>query len=351
MRSGPPLRAAIVGAGLMGRWHADAVTRAGGAVSVIVDPDGHKAASLAARHPGSHTMAALGEVVQGGRVDVVHVCTPLETHEALATQALQGGMHVLVEKPLAQSAAHSGALLQLAEARGLLLCPVHQLLFQPGVRRAQEALPAIHPLLHVDTIACSAGASDNSDEARDHSADAILPHPLSLLARMLPEPLSSVQWSLHQPLAGELRATGSTASVSLSLVVSMRGRPTQNMLHLIGEHGTVHVDLFHGFHVVEGAAVSRAHKIAHPFLLAGDTLRAATANLALRTVHREVAYPGLRELICRFYRAVRREAPPPITAGEILEVAAAADTLGRRRQAQAPGASVVCGATLHRAPH
>jgi predicted dehydrogenase len=234
---------------------------------------------------------------------------------------------VLVEKPLAPTATATAKLLDLAAARGRLLCPVHQFLFQPGVLGAQSALPAIGPLLHAEVVSCSAGADGCPDGERDRVAAEILPHPLALLARVLPAPLAAADWHLDHPAAGELRATGSLGGCSFTILVSMRGRPTTNVLRLIGERGTVHVDLFHGFHVVEAGAVSRARKIAHPFLLSGATLRAATRNLLSRAARREVAYPGLRELTRRFYNAVRRGAEPPISPRETLDVATARDAL------------------------
>ncbi len=325
------LRAAIVGAGLMGRWHADAISRVGGTVAVIVDRDWPRACALAARHAGCRAVADFSAVTRDRAADVAHLCTPLETHEALVMQALQAGMHVLVEKPLAQTAAATAALLQRAETQGLLLCPVHQLLFQPGVLHAQQACHTIGPLLHIDFIACSAGADGRSPGEHDRLIADILPHPLSLLARMLPERLATVAWHVQHPMAGELRATGTDGTLSVSVLVSTHGRPTANMLRLIGRKGTLSVDLFHGFHVglqvSERWAKSRMYKIAHPFLFAGGALYAATRNLVSRAVRREVAYPGLRELIQRFYRAVRQEAAPPISTREILDVATVRDHL------------------------
>jgi len=311
----------------MGRWHAEAIARAGGIVSVLVDSDCRRAASLASRHAGAHVIASFEDAARLGPVDVAHVCTPRETHESLARQALQAGMHVLVEKPMTPTAGATAELLQLADSRGLLLCAAHQLLFQPGVLRARAALHSIGPLLHVDAVACSAGADNHADHERDRVAADILAHPLSLLARILPEPLAEVDWRLQHPIAGEVWATASVGYVSVSVLVSMRGRPTRNTLRLIGGRGTIHVDLFHGFHVVEGGTVSRGRKVARPLMLSAATLRAAATNLVSRAFRREVAYPGLRELVRRFYRAIERGNGPPISSRELLDVAATRDAL------------------------
>ena len=114
---------------------------------------------------------------------------------------------------------------------------------------------------------------------------------------------------------------------SVEILVSLGGRPTRNELRLIGEHGTVFIDFFHGFAVVEGDTVSRAHKIAHPFLEAGATAGAAAVNLANRALRSQPAYPGLRELLTATYAAIRDGGPPPVTPGETLAVARARDRL------------------------
>src|SRR5260370_21086015 len=111
------------------------------------------------------------------------------------------------------------------------------------------------------------------------------------------------------------------------MLISLNGRPTVNALRLIGEHGSAQIDLFHGFCVLEHGAVSRTHKIAHPFLQSGATLFSAATNLISRAARSESAYPGLRELIRRLYEALRTRGKPPITPSETLDVAAARDNL------------------------
>lgn len=320
-------RVAVVGAGLMGGWHADAVARAGFRVAAVCDPDERRAAALAARHPGALVFTDPGAALTREVADAVHLCTPLPTHAPLAARAMDAGLHTLVEKPLAVGAAATGELLAHAARQGVLLCPVHQYVFQPGALAAPAALAAIGRLLHVDATACSAGAEGGDDAHRDAIAASVLPHALSLLARLAPAVLAGATWRVLRPRAGELRADGVGDGVTVSLMVSMAGRPTTNTLRLIGERGTVHLDLFHGFAVRERGEVSRRRKIVHPFLLAGGTLAAAAANLAGRAARREPAYPGLRELVRRFHEAARDGGPAPIPPEETMQVARAWDAI------------------------
>ena len=324
-----PLRVAIVGAGLMGRWHARAAERAGGIVAVVIDADDARGARLAAKYGARHTRSIAdisGRPADSG-VDVVHICTPLETHASLARTAIDVGAHALVEKPLTSTVSETSALLQHAEARGVLLCPVHQFLFQRGVRQVLAARTAIGPVLHVDAVACSAGGGDDGEAARDRIAADILPHPLSLFTAVLDQPVAGFSWSVQRTSAGELRASAAAGNATVSLLVSMSGRPTANSLRVIAARGTAHADLFHGFAVVERGNVSRVRKITHPFAFAGAMLGATSENLARRALARETAYPGLSSLVAAFYAAARGEAPPPISPAQTLDVAQARDAV------------------------
>jgi predicted dehydrogenase len=327
MTSPGPVRAAILGAGLMGRWHARAVKRAGGSVAVVVDPDASRAVDLARAHRAGYART-LGEAVSSGAsIDAVHVCTPLESHDALAREAIELGLHVLVEKPLVATAAATADLLRCAGERGVLVCPVHQFPFQRGVRALVAALPAIGPVVHVAAITCSAGGENSDADGRGRIAADVLPHPLSLFSAILGVPVASIDWQVSAPAPGELRAWGGAQGATLSIVVSMSGRPTRNAVHVIGARGSAHADLFHGFLVRESGAVSRARKIVQPLAHASATFGAAVGNLARRAVAGESAYPGLRTLVAEFYAAIRGTAPPPISVAQALDIAIARDAI------------------------
>jgi predicted dehydrogenase len=317
--------AVIVGAGLMGGWHADAVRRSGHRVAAVVDVDLSRASALASRHPGARAARSLADVVAPGRV--VHVCVPLERHAGLAATALDSGCHALVEKPLAASAAETSALLERARASGRMLVPVHQCLFQRGAERARRVLPSLGPVLHVDAVACTAGADGRGDAWRDRLTVEVLPHPLSLLARLVDGAVDGVAWQVARPAAGELRVTGALRGASVSLLVSTHGRPTRHALQLVCAGGTLCLDLFHGYAVLSRGATTRAGKLVLPFVEAGRTLTAAAGNLAGRAARRESAYPGLRALVAHVYAAVDGGGAPPIADGETLAVSRAVDAI------------------------
>jgi predicted dehydrogenase len=310
----------------MGRWHANAIRRAGGRVSFVVDPDLSRAQALARRY-GAVAVADVHDIDCRGQVDVAHICTPVETHYALATSLIPAGLHLLIEKPLTRSAADTARLFELASAQRVLVCPVHQFLFQTGVMAAGKSSAAIGPILHLDYIACSAGAAGRAADVADTIAAEILPHPLSLVRRLLVESLAEVEWRVLRPRAGELRIIGQRGDVSLSMLLSMHGRPTENSLRLIGERGSVAVDLFHGFAVRFPGDVSRWRKMSQPFTSAGVTALAAATNLALRATRGEPAYPGLRALVGALYDSIATGAPSPISPNEAVDVAVARDRI------------------------
>lgn len=330
------LQGIVVGAGLMGRWHAHAVRLAGRTVAAIVDDDLPRAQALARRH-GARAARTLAEAVHDGTHagTVVHVCTPPASHPALTATALELGCHAIVEKPLAGSAAEVAALLAHARRVQRLLVPVHQYLFQTGVRHATRALPSLGAPMHVDAVVCTAGAEGRSGADRDRLVIEVLPHGLSLVARLVHPAVDAVDWCVLRPGAGELRVAGILAGATVGFVVSTHGRPTRSGMTIVCERGTVALDFHHGFATVVRGSATRRFKVAHPFIAAAQVLWSATVNLGGRAARGETAYPGLRELVGRTYAAAEGGGPAPVPGEEVLSVARALDTLRERARAAA----------------
>ncbi|MBA2461717.1 MAG: Gfo/Idh/MocA family oxidoreductase [Actinobacteria bacterium] len=318
------LRAVVLGAGLMGRFHAAAIASAGGTLVAVVDPDLDRARTLAG---GAEAFASL-EGLRGREadIDVVHVCAPLPVHVELIEQAIALDAHTIAEKPLAPDAAATAALISAAEERGLMLVPVHQFLFQPGIQRLLTGRQRFGTLVRCLFESTTAGA-DTTGFDPDELVHEILPHPLALFSRFAPVPLEELEWLVVRPAPGELRAIAHASGTTFEIVISTRGRPTRARLELVGTRASAQADLYHGFAIVDRGAATRLRKATRPFTLAAATLGHAGGNLAVRVARGETAYPGLRELVRRTYDAVASGSPPPIAPRETLAVALARDAI------------------------
>lgn len=322
------VRVAIVGAGLMGTWHARYARRAGGSVVAIVDPDRAAAASLQREFPSARVLSGLPSVLDG--IDAVHICTPAATHVELTEHVLRAGRHALVEKPLGSTAAEAARLVALAGAGGLMLAPVHQLPFQRGLRRLVADRSRLGDLVHVAWATASAGGEGRSGAARQTLLLEILRHGSSLF-RALGVTVPPEAWLILDSSSDDLALTATHCRTRLEISISLRERPRRNELLVKGTLATGYADLFHGFAVVERGGLSRADKAIAPFRNGLARLAEASGNLAWRAWRREPAYPGLRSLIEAFYRSVREGAPPPISAEEIVEAAALMEHLAAPR--------------------
>jgi predicted dehydrogenase len=320
------MQVAIIGAGLMGRWHSHYARQCDASICGVVDPN-RSAAELQRQFRGAAPFKDLQALLRECKPAVLHVCTPAATHEQIIEEGLAAGAHLLVEKPMAPSARITERLLAQAQERGLLLVPVHQFAFQDGVLRAASSLEKIGKPLHVDAVFCSAGGSQMREEQFAGLIADILPHPLSVLDRFFPGIPSEIEWTTIRSAAGEWRTIGVARGISISILISLQGRPTEASFRVIGTSGTCRLDLYHGFGVTETGEVSRMRKIAHPFSLAARTFGAAGRNLVLRAARNSPAYPGLRRLIGEFYEAVESGSRWPLSPQHTLEIAKIRDLL------------------------
>ncbi|OLM18629.1 MULTISPECIES: Gfo/Idh/MocA family oxidoreductase [unclassified Pseudonocardia] len=95
--------AAVIGCGDVAPVHLDAIAREAGIELVAVcDTDPVARAATAERH-GVPGYADHRTLLARARPDVVHVCTPHDQHVPVALDALDAGVHVLLEKPLAHT--------------------------------------------------------------------------------------------------------------------------------------------------------------------------------------------------------------------------------------------------------
>jgi len=137
------LRVGIVGAGLMGKWHAHAARNAGGEIVGVADTNRNQAVQLAKRHQTAQSFGDLREMLDQKSLDVLHICTPTPSHHTVAEFILQARVNLFIEKPLATTAAETIHLYDLGAENNVRLCPAHQFAFQNGVQRAKKLFPSM----------------------------------------------------------------------------------------------------------------------------------------------------------------------------------------------------------------
>lgn len=134
-----PVRIGVAGCGLIGRRHVD-VVRIGPhcALAGIADPD--PAVAEHARAIGAAHFASITDLIASERPDAMIVATPTQRHLADALACAQAGVHVLVEKPLAESSEASWALVEATRKAGVVALVGHHRRYYPVVREARRIL-------------------------------------------------------------------------------------------------------------------------------------------------------------------------------------------------------------------
>lgn len=322
------LRVAIVGAGLMGRTHMQTARRLGATVVGVVDQDPRAATALARAIPDAQAADSLAGLIADRGFDIAHVCTPPDSHRDIGLVLAKARIAAFIEKPLADTADETRAIVKAFASSGVLLCPVHQYAFQPAVDKALAHIPKLGRITTVSFDIVSAGGKNPDD--LDRTVAEILPHPLAILQRLCPAiELGELEWSVSRAEAGEWVVLATHGTVQIVISISMSSRPTNFSTRLRGTNGSIEINNFHGYAIFLPGAVSRAAKIRAPFVAAGKHLTVASGNLLIRAATFESAYPGLRTLTRKFYDAVssgeRRAAP--ISDGDIIGLAIARDMI------------------------
>lgn len=321
------LRVVIVGAGKMARHHAAAVgaSEVSATVVAVADPSRDARDAMLQVVPDARSFASLTEALGAVSADVVHVCTPPRTHEALALTAIDAGCHVYVEKPFAADEAEARRILEAADARGVRVCPGHQLLFERPAREAWELLPALGGLQHVESYFAFRPVRGRGGQAPVREEEQlldVLPHPTYVLIEAFEAAGISGATEIVSLNVGEgtLHAVLRRGSLTGSLVVTLTGRPVDSYLRLVGTNGALQADFVRGIVLRQiGPGASGIDKLLAPYRTARQLSLGTTGAMARRFAGRRKSYPGLREIFEAFYAHITGNAEAPVSVNSLLE--------------------------------
>jgi predicted dehydrogenase len=137
-RAVKPLRAAVIGVGYLGRYHAQKYAALKDVELVAVADADLPRALQVARDCGCRAVDDFHAILHD--VDVVSIVVPTERHFEVARDCLEAGLHVLMEKPVTRTVEEAEALIRLADARNRTLQVGHLERFNPALLAVQEVL-------------------------------------------------------------------------------------------------------------------------------------------------------------------------------------------------------------------
>lgn len=128
------VRVGVIGAGALGYHHTRILREVPGAKLVGFHDSNAERTTMVASELGVDAFASLESLLD--QVDAVTIAVPTPAHFAVATPALERGLHVLIEKPIAATLAEADALLATAKRTGAVIQTGHVERFNRAVRGA-----------------------------------------------------------------------------------------------------------------------------------------------------------------------------------------------------------------------
>lgn len=350
------MKVALVGAGRIGRVHANAIRRQPGIERLVIcDPDGNAAGRAASDFGAAASYDDVERMLDAEQPNVVHVCTPPATHAPAALAALAAGAHVLVEKPMVLGSDEVAQLAAELRDRPGALCVDHNFLFEPEMITARTwvaegsigEVVSAEMFYGVDSLPGEVGPGSWSQALPGGRFTDLLPHGLYLLMHYLGD--------VRGVSARRGRRLSASSATELGVLldcerglgtvrVSLASAPWELGLTIRGTAGTIRVDLARQRAVVARHRGRGPRKVAQ-IVLALD-LAAQNAVGAVRRITGKLdgklgGYPGMRTLISRFYASVRNDLPPPVSFDDGARVVAAIErvrsSLDERGGSSRPG--------------
>jgi predicted dehydrogenase len=315
------VKVGVVGVGHLGRRHAQILARAAQANLVGVYDLDQKKTQRIAQECDAAAFDSLDSLLDS--VDAVTVVVPTVAHHEVAAAALANGTHVFIEKPISTTLAEADELIQLAKKAGVILQVGHIERFNPAVR----ALAGIdlQPMF-IESHRLSPFDPRGTDVAvvldlMIHDIDLILSLVKSPVQRIDANGVSVVSSEIDIANARIQFANGCVANVTSSRISQKKMRK----MRLFQPNAYISIDFLQGMSEIFRLASTGDPSEASPVVLGQIDAGARPRQIVYERPTPPEGDPLQLELES-FLRAVRSEAPPPVSGEDgrrALEVAIA----------------------------
>jgi len=178
-------------------------------------------------------------------VDAVTVTVPTDMHYEVAQKCLRAGKHVLVEKPIAESANQGKKLVNLAQSQGVVLSVGYLFRFNNAIKKMKEIIPMIGGIEYISCRYIHSTKPPRKDSGVIMNLGIHVFDILNFIIGQVPETVVAQKKNVLHPDFEDsasmlLRYTDFFAMVELSCMHPEKARD----LWIIGEKETVYVDYF-----------------------------------------------------------------------------------------------------------
>ncbi len=190
------LRTAVVGVGYLGRFHAQKYAQLPGSQLIAVADASAEAATRVAQELNVEAVSDYRDLF--GRVDAISIAVPTPLHHEIACAALERGIHVLVEKPIATTVAEAQEMVATARKHRRVLQVGHLERFNPAIVSAVQRMTAPR-FVESHRLAPFKQRGTDVSVVLD-----LMIHDIDLIQELVGEPIESIDAVGAQVFSGEI---------------------------------------------------------------------------------------------------------------------------------------------------
>lgn len=310
------LKVAVIGVGAMGRNHARVYWDLAGVELVGVADASAEAVGAVARRYGTRAYTDYRRLLDEQRPDAVSIAVPTVDHLDVASEVIERGVHLLIEKPIAFSTDEAERIIALAARSGVRLMVGHIERFNPAVvaLRARLKDGQLGRVFQIDARRQGPFPARVKDvgvviDLAVHDLDVMRYISGSEVARVYAETERRIHSTREDLLTGLVRlADGTVGTLTINWLTPTKIRE----LYVTGECGMFRVDyLTQDLYFFENATANGS---------GWETIHMLRGVSEGRMIRHVVAKKEpLRAELEAFLAAVRGERPVPVTGADGLQ--------------------------------
>lgn len=335
------MKVGIIGCGVAMEHHITGILSSEGAELVgCCDLDQKRAEAAVEKIGMGRPYTDFKKMIADEKLDTVHVLTPPKTHIEVALYALNQKVNVLVEKPMAITAAEVDQMESAAKENDVKLCVMHNHKFDPQIKKAKEIL-AKGEIGKVLSVECRYFIDKEKMEhehtnVADHWIQRLptgifgeyAPHMLYLVLPFLDE-VTSVKAVKRSP------SEGNTDGIFGMNVILDAGDNFGNLIlydnmdyahfyvRVYGTKGALHINMFDLTIVKERQPGNMPRVLAKMYQTVDQSFQnlfSTTANVIKILTGKLKRRPGHKALIGQFYKSIANNTAVPVVPSEGKDV-------------------------------